>query len=437
MNGFRRSALLAGVAALVLGCSDDGTEPEAGEASIVGRIEEEVPPGEPAGTAAPAAAAQTAQTVIVAEVQADGSLAQVAEGTVEVDGSFAVAGVPAGRENLVVVAHDESMASVGSVLVHARTTADATIEVAPIDISTTLEARAFSEVRAGGGSASSGEVTLLVHAPAGAGAGVVAATEVEAAAAGVIVAGETLTGVFAETGTELDAAARAEPFTAAAIEFAASRYGGTAVGAAEDALLDASLDALVDAGVSLEAIVQATAAAATTMDAELQGQTSARGHHVMETVRLNLRARQRLALQFADSTEGPVANNAAGVLATVENGVLAATTAAEIRTALEAGLTASLGTTLQAVVSLLVPGTDLPLQAEVEGLAVDAAVAARLSTRLEAAVTAQEAVAAVESYQAEVRAAVQAMVEASGNTEVDVDALTSLFIASYGGAEIH
>jgi hypothetical protein len=435
MRRLGRTAMVVCSTMLAVGCSDAGTAPENGEATILGRVEQTVTP---TGTMmAPAAASAAAQSVFVAEVQSDGSLAQVAEGTVEADGSFQVVGIPSGRENLVVVARDETLADVGRVLVHERTAADASISVAPIDVSTTLEARVFSEARASGGPPSSAEVTLFVHASPDTPPGIVAASEVQAASSGVVAAGQTLTSVFDETGASLDAAARAELLTSAAVAFADARYAGTSQAVAEDALLEDALDGFVGAGPSLEAMVQATAAGATIMDASLVGQSTYRGEHVTEAVRLNLRARRRLAAELTGSAEGPVASHVLYVLGIVEGGVMAASTAAEIGAALEAGVAASLGEVLQATVDLLTPDADALLVLEVETLATEAAQEADLPARLAAATTAQEAAAAVGSYRADVRAAVEAMVTASGSEAVDVDALTSVFIAAYGGPAIH
>lgn len=434
MKPLGRNVVIMCSAALAVGCSDTGTAPEDGEATLLGRVEQTVSP--PATMTAPAAVSAAAQTVFVAEVQSDGSLAPVAEGPVEADGSFQVNGIPAGRENLVVVARDETLADVGRALVHERTAAGVSIPVAPIDVSTTLEARAFSEAKAIGGAPSSAEVALFVHASAGTPPGILAASEVQAAGSAVVAAGQTLTSVFDETGASLDAAARAELLTPAVVAGADARYAGTSAAVAEDALLEDALDGFVGAGPSLDAMVQATAAGATILDASLVGRSSYRGEHVTEAVRLNLRARRRLAAEFTGSAEGVVASSILYVLGTVEGGVLAASTAAEIGTALEAGA-ASLGEALQAAVDLLTPDANALLVLEVETLALEAAQEADLPARLASATTAQEAAAAVGSYPADVRAAVDAMVTASGSETVDVDALTSLFIASYGGPAIH
>lgn len=430
-------ALAVGSTLVVAGCSDDGTEPVDGEATVVGRIDQEVAGSPPSSALAAAAAAAAAEVAVVAEVQADGSLSTIAEGTVEADGSFSVTGVPAGREHLVVVAMDASDVAVGRVLVHARTTADATIEVSPIDLSTTLEGRTYARARQDGGPGSTGEVSLLVQAPAATSMDVLSSTEVDAAAAGVLAASAALTAAFGETGTSLDAAARAEALDLAAQDFAAARFGGTSWESAEDAFLDAAVDAMVEGGPSLDAVVQATAASATVMDATLEGVSSFRGALISEAVRLNLRARQHLAESMSGSAEASVAANALGVLSTVESSVMAASTAAEIQAALQAGVTASLGTTIAAVVDLLVPPTDLVLAAEVESLALDAAAEARLGLTLATADTPTEAATVLSSYASDVRTAVQAMVDASGSTAADLDALTSLFIAAFGGAAVH
>jgi len=435
--GTLRSAHLFGlaltVALLSAGCSDTALDAnkdqeEGPGATIVGRVEAEAP-------AEPAAGPGAAQRIEVAHIGADGSLSLLAEDSLGADRSFRVGEVPAGRESLVVVARDVSGQSVGGVLVPGRTSVSAIVEVAPIDVSSALEARVFAQVRALGQTMSYAEATLLVHAPPGTPAAIAAADQVDAIAAGIAVAVRALTEVFAAVGEPLDEDARAGRLGEAAAAFARSRYAGTDPAAAEDVLLSAAVDALAG-DAPLEAIVQATAGAATVLDGALVGVSSYRGPAETEPVRLNLRARARLAAAFQTSTEGPVARDVMDILASVEESVVAAGSAVALRSALDAGVTAALGSTISAVVDLLVPNGRGQLPIRVRRAADDAATAARLSIRLNNATTSQGAAAAVAAYRSDVRAAVQSMVATSGNDTVDVDTLTSLFIAAFGGMAI-
>jgi hypothetical protein len=436
MRRVRRSGVALAMTVWAVGCSDtaldannDQGDGGGSAATIVGRLEAEAPADAGAMTTA-------AELVEVAQVDPDGSLSRLAEASLDADGSFRVEGVPVERESLVVVARDASALSVGGVLVSGRTSTNGVIEVAPIDVSSTLEARVFERVRAHGSTVSYAEATLLVHAPPGTDPAIAVSDEVEAVATGVAVAIQTLTELFAVTGAELDADARTNLLGEATAAFARSRYGGTSPEVAEDVLLDAAVDALLAGGVSLEAIVQATAGAATVLDASLYGVSAFRGAVDTEPVRLNLRGRAGLAAAFESSVEGPVARDVMSILASVEDDVLSAASAAGIRTALDVGITAALGSTISTAVDLLVPNGRGQLPVRVRRAAEDAAAEARLSIRLANATTAQHAAAATASYRADVRAAVQSMVDTSGNGDVDVDTLTSLFIAAFGGAAI-
>jgi len=422
------------IAFVGVGCSDTALDanklPDEGSgAAIVGRVEAEAP-------AEAGVAAAPAELIEVAQVDSDGSLSPLAEAPLEADGSFRVDGIPGGRESLVVVARDGSGLSVGGVLVSGRTSAGETIEVAPIDVSSTLEARVFAQVRAYRSTVSYGETTLLIHAPPASDPAIAASDEVGAAANAVVVAIQTLTDAFAALGAPLGPEARADLLAEATATFARARYDGTAPEVAEDALLDAAVDALAGGGPSLEAIVQATAGTATVLDASLDGVSGFRGALDTEPVRLNLRARGALAESFDSSVEGPVARDVIAVLSSVEDDVLTAGSAAAIRAALDGGITAALGSTISAVVDLLVPNGRGQLPVRVRRAASDVAAEARLSIRLANATTAQTAAGALASYRDDVRAAVQSMVDTSGNAAVDVDTLTSLFIAAFGGMAI-
>jgi hypothetical protein len=380
----------------------------------------------------------TAKTVTVAEVASNGSLIALAQANVAADGSFTIDEVPTGREDLVVVAKSESGETVGRVLVYGRTEANTTITTAPITYGTSVKALVYSRLKANGKAnlSSSAEVALLVHPDASAAATIIAQQEVDAVADGAAIAGDAMTRVYAGFGTALDASARADATAQAAIKFARDRYNGTSVDAAYETYLSASLDAHSGAGVSLESVVAATAAAASTFDARLTGHSSVRGNVVSEAVRLNLKARQKLAAKFQSGAEASVALAIMNVLAEADAGVRGASTAADIKAALDVGATASAGATVNGMLDFLIPGGSVLLRGQVEAKAQEAVAAARLNTRLSAAATAEAAAQACAGYRTDVRAKVQAMLQAAGRTDLDIEAMTSLYIAAHGGAYI-
>lgn len=440
-----RAAVALTALLTTLACSDDGTgpDPDPGQqASIQGRVEQTAPEGVayPTSSAvrAGASGSVTAKTVTVASVNSDGSLDALAQADVLTDGSFVIDDVPTGRENLVVVARSESGENVGRVLVHGRTEANTTLTTAPINYETSVRALAYSSMKARGEAdmSSSAEVTLLVHPEASTAATIMAQQEVDAMAGGAAAAGDAMTRVYAGFGTALDASARADATAQAAIQFAVDRYNGTQADVAYDAYVDAALDAYVGAGVALESVVTATAAAASTFDARLNGHTSVRGDVVMESVRMNLKAREKLAAKFQSGDEGAVALAVMDVLADADASVRGAATAADIRAALDAHAAAAANATVSGMLDFLIPGGSVLLRTQVEAKAQAAVAAARLHTRLSAAASAEAAAQACADYRAEVKAAVMAMLETAGRTELDVDAMTSLYIAAHGGAYV-
>jgi hypothetical protein len=338
----------------------------------------------------------------------------------------------------VVIAKSESDETVGRVLVFGRTEANTTITTAPINYETSVKALAYSRLKANGKAnlSSSAEVALLVHADASAAAAIMAQQEVDAMANAAAVAGDAMTRVYAGFGTALDASARADATAEAAIRSAMDRYNGTSVDAAYEAYANAALDAYVGAGASLESVVTATAAAASTFDASLDGHSTVRGKVVSESVRLNLKAREKLAAKFQSGAEGSVALAIMSVLADADAQVRGASTAAAIRAALDAGSAASADATVNGMLDFLIPGGPVLLRAEVEAKAQEAVTAARLQTRLSAAASAEAAAQAVAGYRANLRAKVQAMLEVAARTDLDVETMTSLYIAAHGGANI-
>lgn len=440
-----RSAVALTAVLTSLACGDDGTGPgpdPAQQAMIQGRVEQTAPEGVayPTSSAirAGASGSVTAKTVTVASVNGDGSLNALAQADVAVDGSFVIDEVPTGRENLVVVARSENGDNVGRVLVQGTTEAGATIITAPIDYGTSVRALTYSRMKANGEASmsSSAEVSLLVHPDASAAATIMAQQEVDAVADGAATAGDAMTRVYAGLGTALDASVRASATAQAAMQFALDRYNGTEADVAYETFANAALDAHVAAGVALESVVTATAAAASTFDARLDGHTAVRGNVVSDVVRLNLKAREKLAAKFQSGDEGAIALAVMNVLADADAGVRGSSTAADVRAALDAGAAASANATVDGMLDFLIPGATVLFRNEVEAKAQAAVAAARLHTRLSAAASAEAAAQACTDYRAEVKAAVQAMLETAQRTDLDVDAMTSLYIAAHGGAYV-
>ena len=424
--------------AVLTGCDDGPSEPDM-DASVQGQIEETTPPPSEAQQSAPQQApASDAQTVAVVQIQSDGSFTELATADVAAGGSFTVEGVPAGRADLAVVAYADGTA-VGSVLIHEESRGGATIVTAPISHETTLEARAYSELRASGGGSASGsaELSLFIHGDdvatetaASSGA------EIAAAASAYATARATVTAAYQARGRALDAAARAELMADAAVAFASQRNGGMSVRAAHDLFTEAALDALVEAEADVEATVLASATAATTFDAALDGTSSVRGDLVAQPLLINLKARQRLAARHATSAESSVALAIQGVLADAEANLLLIGGIIDLRAFIEGTLSAVVDVGADECVSLLAANASSSVQAEVRAAAEAGLEAARLDVRLETATTADAAASVLADYRADVRAAVEAMIEASGHTTADADVLTEVFIAASAGAYI-
>jgi hypothetical protein len=265
---------------------------------------------------------------------------------------------------------------------------------------------------------------------------VLANQEATVAAEGLAVAADAMTRVYASSGSAFDPSARANVIAQAAVDRARARFNGTSAEAAQEAFARGALDAWAGAGHSLEVIAMATAAGASTFDASLSGRTQARGELVAEAVRLNLKARQRLAANVQSGAQASVALSVINVLAATEASLRGASSAAAIRAALDVEATATANATAVAMADFLVPTGSLLLRSQVEAKAQAAVEAARLSARLSGAANAAAAAQAVANYRSAVRAAVAAMLEASGRTDVSVDAMTSLYIAAHGGAHV-
>ena len=437
----KHASLLVLAAGLFAACGDDdSTGPDETPAMVQGSVEETTPAGAGAAGAPAAAPGTDAEMVAVVQIGANGTLTTVAEASTEGDGSYVVNSVTGGLEDLAVVAYVGDR-DAGRVLLYESSAAGATIRAAPINYETTAEARAWSDVRASGDAdaTSVSEVSLFLHL-SGAEAETLLASEAEigALAQGLVVAGETMTAVYAELGADLDAAARAEILQEAAIAFSESREGGTSLEATHDAFADAALDGFGEAGVTLEETVMATAAAASTLDAALDGAVTSRGLVVSEAVRLNLRARERLAAEDAAGTYGALAGAIEDVHAGTRTTVRGAADAASVRAALNANVAAMQNAVVTAAVQLLAADASLTVQAAVASAVQAALTTARLSTRLEAATDAAAAAAAVGDYRAGVLAGVQDMILAAEGAagEADAEVLTSLFVAASAGAHV-
>ena len=428
-------------AAVLAGCADDTTGPSAGgESSVQGRVEETAPPASsPSASGPERAPAANARTVSVVQIQADGSFTALATADVDAGGSFTVQGVPAGRAELAVVAYTDGGAEVGGVLIHEATRANVTIVTAPINGETTLEARAYSRFRASasGEASTSSELSLFTHASSSsAEAAAASQAEIDAIAAAYASASATMTAVYQMSGAAFDASTRADVVADAAVEFASRRNSGTSSTIAHRMFTEAALDAFVDSGVDLEATVLATAAAASTFDATLEGSSSFRGDLDLQPVQMNLLARERLAGSFSATAEGSVAVAVRDVLADARAGLSLGLGLIDLRALIEDSLTAVVDAGADACVTLLAAGASSTVQTEVRAAAEAAFEAARLEARLQSATTAQAAGSAMASYRADVHAAIDSMIVASGSVTVDAEALTTIFIAASGGAYI-
>jgi hypothetical protein len=220
------------------------------------------------------------------------------------------------------------------------------------------------------------------------------------------------------------------------VEFAADRSGGASLEAAHEAFMDAALEALIEGGASLESTVMASAGAATTLDATVAGRSEERAAVIAEAVRVNLRARERLAASFSSTGEGSVATAIAGELTSARASVGVAGTVAQLGAAIDAALGAVIEVAIDGTVELLAADATSAVRAEVEARAAAALDVALLDARLESATTAEAAAEAVADYRAEVRAAVEEMIEAAGATGVDAEVMTSLFVAACAGAHV-
>ena len=442
MNIQKSTTLLAAIATLTMaGCDDTPTMPEfEGEnaAVVEGRVDETTPSQSSASGPQKAPGTQ-AQTVSVVQISSSGEYTPIATADVRSDGTYRIENVPHGRTNTAVVAYVDGRAA-GEVLIHGEIQARSTIRPAPITYETTLESRAYARVVASGrtDATSSSELALLLHANGSELETLLASqAQIDAVADGSAEAGATMNGVFADAGVGLDASTRSQLLLDAAVDFAADLLGGLTLEVAHDSYADAAIDAWVQAGARLETVVMATAGAASTLDAAVEGRTSVRGRIITEPVLFNLRARERAAAQYRGTAEATLAAAIESALADAQASVESnATTAAEVKAELQARLDATVDAAADAAVEMLAAGASTTVRADVRAAAETALTEATLSARLETAADASAAASAMADYRASVRSAVQAMVDAAGDASADVDVITELFIAAAGGAYI-
>lgn len=424
----------------IAACDDSTTGPDNNmnnDATVEGRVDETTPSS--GSASGPQQAPGTdAQTVSVVQISSSGEYSELASAEVAADGTYRVEGVPSGRTNTAVVAYVDGRAA-GEVLIHGEIRSQANVRPAPITYETTMETRTYARIMASGraGETSTSEVALLLHAGGSELESTLASdTEIQAIAEGSAEAGATMGSVFADAGVSLDADARSALLLDATVELAADLVAGLSIDLAHEDYVDAAIDAFVDAGARMETVVMATAGAASTFDAQLEGQTSVRGRLISQPVMTNLRARQRAAARYETSGEAVLASAIEASLASARAGMETATTAAEIEAELQARLEATIDAAADAAVELLAADASATVQADVRAAAETALTEAVLRTRLEGAASASAAASAMADYRAAVGSAVQAMVDAAGDTSADVDVITDLFIAACAGAYI-
>lgn len=422
-------------------CDDTPTTPdfEPENAAVVeGRVDETTP-ARSSANGPQRAPGTAAQSVSVVQISSSGEYTALASADVRGDGTYRVEGVPHGRTHTAVVAYVDGRVA-GEVMIHGEIEARSTVRAAPITYETTMETRAYARIVAAGRAdqTSTTELALLLHAS---GAELEALlesdAELDAVAEGTAEASATMNEVFADAGVSLDASARSNLMVDAATDLAADLLGGLALDVAHDEYADAAIDAWAGAGARLETIVMATAGAATTLDAVVEGRTAVRGRLIREPVLFNLRARERAAARYETSAEATLAAAIESSLAGARAGVEASGSAAsEVKRELETRLNATIDAAAEAAVGLLAADASLEVRADVRAAAETALAEATLNTRLAHASTASAAASAMADYRASVRSAVEAMVEAAGDTRVDVAAIVELFIAAGGGAHI-
>lgn len=432
-----RSLLVLAAAASLAACDDEGTGPES-PATVQGVVEQTTPGTAETGSP-PAAPGTDAGTVVVAQIEGGGSLTALAEGEVDAEAAYVVQGVPAGREDLAVIAYVGDRQA-GRVLVYEATSGGGTLGLAPITYETTAEGRAWSSVKAegSGDETSPAEIALMIHLQGNEGEAMLTDGGIDVLAEALTTASATLTTTFEAVGASLDAEARAEILSEYVVAWAEARFQGTPAAEAHDGFVNAAMGGLLQAeeAPTLEDVVLATAAAASTLDATLEGRIEQRGPLVAQPVRINLLTRSGLANRGVGGAFSELAVALENLLLGTRTAVRGASTAAEVRTALEASLTSTRTLAVTAMVQALASGAPLSVQTQVSTFAEGAFEAARLSSALAGAATPADAATAVVETQAEVLAEVEAMIQAAGSPETDAEAIASLFLAAAAGPHV-
>lgn len=441
MFNSRTRLLIAATGILAIAACDDSPTDSGfdgpNDAIVEGRVDETTP--EPGPASSPQRAPGTsAETVSVVRINASGEYTELASAEVRADGTYRVESVPSGGSDAAVVAYVDGRAA-GEVLIHGEIRSGATIRAAPITYETTMESRAYARLVSEGRAhtTSSSEVALLLgaHGPE-LESTLTSEAEIEAIADASAEAGATMDAVFADADVSLDASTRSTLLVDAAVALAADLMAGLSLEVAHEDYVEAALDAYTSAGADFESLIMATAGAASTFDAQMEGRTAIRGRLLTQPVMLNLRARERAAASYRTSTEAAVAAAVEASLEATRTAAEATTTASELKAELQARLQTAVDATADAAVEMLAADASLTVRAEVRAAAEAALDEATLSTRLQGAATASAASSAMTDYQAAVRSAVQAMVDTAGSTSADVDVITELFIAACGGAHV-
>jgi hypothetical protein len=450
-------AVLAPAALAFGGCFDDGSGVVVRTGTIVrGKIEQGLT--EPAGPAVapvglvdtdprgPAAqSAADATTAEAVEIGADGTLETLVSTDVDAAASYRLDEVPAGRVGLQVIAYTSAGVEVGRVQIHGETEAHGEIAVAPIVPETTVEGHVAAHLRASSQAlpaANTGGVSVFIRMGTDEAGEVVASearvTLVADAFAAWHAYGDAAAGQVVE---EYDADTRVRLLTDAATAFDTSRHDGTSLVEAHEALEEAALDAGLEAGAGAEALVLVTAAEATGAAAAAadvadpdEGGLVARLAVVRQVVRLNLRARERLAAGVGDEAPGASASEAATALASAGADVDAATTLAEILTALNAAASACETALFDGFVSVT-GELDAELEQQVRASLAGALSEADLAGRLAAATSANDAAAVLVDYRSAVDEAVESLLLLLPAT-IDPGAVASLLMASNGNGAL-
>jgi hypothetical protein len=425
-------------------CDAIGVGGPSADARVSGRVESEVPAAAavPEGWAAITSSGSAgAQTVEVVEVNG-GSYRTLATATVNVDGSYTVEGVPAGREHLMVVARSSGGAEVGSVLLAGETESDETVWAGPINAQSTLEGRVYTSLRGSGqdeDEVSSGELALMLHMDQQlAAASARSDAAVRAFARAYIEARESSTRAFGRIGGDLSVEAREHALANGYATYQTSLAQGASASAAFDTFARGWASAMAHAGASAEATVLASAAARQGIRASLAGSAADdRAEAAMEAAaaRLNLIARLELAGKVGAEASSERSRVEASIAAALERLRFGASSSAQVREVMvSAGAQAATG--LRAELFALASGAGLTsVITSTLTARTDAALAeADLTARLEAAADATARAAAVADYRTRVEAAARAYAEAApAHARIGAEAMADLLVAARAG----